>query len=255
MIEVFQSDAQAANPNRNLIGKPFNTPFGFQALGLFTTSEDKNGDGVINADDGYNIEQFGDLHPGDIKYADLSGPDGVPDGKIDDNDQTKIGYPTNYPLLTYGFTPTASWKGLDISLFFQGAAMSTLNFYGFQTVPFENNGSNTSYEYFDNRWTPTHQDAKYPRATPSPYANNNHASTFWYYNTGYLRLKTATIGYRLPKNITDKIGIEGARLYVTAQNVFTISKLKFVDPEISYSGREQSYPVMKTTTFGIDITF
>ncbi len=255
MIEVFQSDAQAANPNRNLIGKPFNTPFGFQALGLFTTDEDKNGDGVINADDGYNIVQFGDLHPGDIKYADLSGPDGVPDGKIDDNDQTKIGYPTQYPLLTYGFTPTASWKGLDISLFFQGAAMSTLNFYGFQTVPFENNGSNTSYEYFDNRWTPDHQDAKYPRATPSPYANNNHASTFWYYNTGYLRLKTATIGYRLPKNITDKIGIEGARLYVTAQNVFTISKLKFVDPEISYSGREQSYPVMKTTTFGIDITF
>ena len=93
MIEVFQSDAEAANPNRTRVGKPFGTPFGFQALGLFTTSEDKNGDGVINADDGYNIVQFGDLHPGDIKYADLSGPDGVPDGKIDDNDQTKIGYP------------------------------------------------------------------------------------------------------------------------------------------------------------------
>lgn len=255
MIEVFESDAQRDNPNRTQVGKPRNTPFGLQALGLFTTDEDINGDGIINADDGYNVVQYGDLHPGDIKYADLSGPDGVPDGKIDDNDQTKIGYPTNYPLLTYGFTPTLSWKGLDISLFFQGAAMSSLNFYQFQTVPFENNGSNTAYEYFDNRWTPQNQDAKYPRATPSPYANNNHASTFWYRNTGYLRLKTASIGYRLPKSITDKVGIAGARLFASTQNVLTFSKIKHVDPEQAPGGRETSYPVMKNTTFGIDITF
>lgn len=254
MIEVFQTDAQANNPNRDLVGQPYGTPFGYKSLGLFTTDEDINGDGIINSADGYNVEQFGELHPGDIKYADLSGPDGIPDGKIDSNDETRIGYPV-YPLMTFGFTPTIEWKNLDISLFFQGAAKATIRTYQFQTVPFENNGSNTSYEYFDNRWTTEDQDAKYPRATPSPYNNNNQETDLWMADTNYLRLKTATIGYTLPKKITDKLKIAGVRCYVTGQNVFTISKLKHVDPEMGYDLREIAYPVMRSTTFGIDITF
>ncbi|AHW58830.1 TonB-linked outer membrane protein, SusC/RagA family [Draconibacterium orientale] len=254
MVEVFQSDAQANNPNRTLVGQPFGTPYGYKALGLFTTAEDTNGDGIINSADGYNVEQFGELHPGDIKYADLSGPDGVPDGKIDSNDETKIGYPV-YPLMTFGFTPTLEWKNLDVALFFQGAAKASIRTYQFMTVPFENNGSNTSYEYFDNRWTPENQNAKYPRATPSPYNNNTQQTDFWMVNTNYLRLKTATIGYTLPNRITDKLGIGDVRCYVTGQNVFTISKLKHVDPEMGYDLRETAYPVMRSTTFGIDITF
>ena len=254
MIEVFQSDAEAANPNRTRVGKPFGTPFGYKALGLATTEMDTNNDGIIDEADGYMIESFADIHPGDIMYADLSGPNGEPDGKIDVNDQTKIGYPV-YPLLTYGFTPTLDWKGLDVALFFQGSAMSTINTYQFQTVPFENNGSNTAYEYFDNRWTPDNQNAKYPRATPSPYTNNTPLSTFWHKNTGFLRLKTATVGYTLPSSVIDKIGIGGVRFYVTTQNLFTISKLKHVDPEMGYQNRETAYPVMKNTTFGVDITF
>ncbi len=254
MIEVFQSDAQANNPNRTRVGQPFRTPYGYKALGLFTTDEDINGDGIINSDDGYNVEQFGELHPGDIKYADLSGPDGVPDGKIDSNDNTRIGYP-RYPLMTFGFTPTLEWKNLDVALFFQGAAKASIRTYQFMTVPFENNGSNTSYEYFDNRWTPENQNAKYPRATPSPYNNNTQQTDFWMVDTNYLRLKTATIGYTLPDRITDKLGIGDVRCYVTGQNVFTISKLKHVDPELGYDLRETAYPVMKSTTFGIDITF
>ncbi len=254
MIEVFQTDAQANNPNRTRVGQPFGTPYGYKALGLFTTAEDTNGDGIINSADGYNVEQFGELHPGDIKYADLSGPDGVPDGKIDSNDNTKIGYPV-YPLMTFGFTPTLEWKNLDVALFFQGAAKASIRTYQFMTVPFENNGSNTSYEYFDNRWTPENQNAKYPRATPSPYNNNTQQTDFWMVNTNYLRLKTATIGYTLPDRITDKLGIGDVRCYVTGQNVFTISKLKHVDPEMGYDLRETAYPVMRSTTFGIDITF
>jgi hypothetical protein len=254
MVEVFQSDAQANNPNRTLVGQPFGTPYGYKALGLFTTAEDTNGDGIINSADGYNVEQFGERHPGDIKYADLSGPDGIPDGKIDSNDETKIGYPV-YPLMTFGFTPTLEWKNLDVALFFQGAAKASIRTYQFMTVPFENNGSNTSYEYFDNRWTPENQNAKYPRATPSPYNNNTQQTDFWMVNTNYLRLKTATIGYTLPSRITDKLGIGDVRCYVTGQNVFTISKLKHVDPEMGYDLRETAYPVMRSTTFGIDITF
>jgi hypothetical protein len=255
MLEVFETDAQRKNPNRTLTGQPFGSPYGYQALGLFSTAEDKNSDGIIDsANDGYKIVQFGVLHPGDIKYADLSGPNGTPDGLIDANDETVIGYPV-YPALTFGFTPELNWKGFDVTLFFQGSAMSSINTYQFMTSPFENNGSNTAYEYYNNRWTKDNQGAKYPRATPSPYANNTKASDYWMVNTSFLRLKTATIGYTVPKAITDKLHIAGARIYATGMNLLTFSKIKHVDPEMGYTNRENAYPVMKTTTFGIDVTF
>lgn len=254
MVEVFETDAERNNPNRTKKGRPFGTPFGLHSLGLFTTADDKNGDGIIDANDGYNVIQFGDLHPGDIKYADLSGPDGVPDGKIDSNDETVIGDPV-YPLMTFGLTPELTWKGFDLSLFLQGSAISSINNYSFLTVPFENNGSNTDYEYLDNRWTLDKQDAKYPRSTPSPYANNNKSTDFWQESTAFIRLKTVTFGYTLPKRITDKLSIQGIRAYVVAQNLFTICGLGHMDPEIGYDQRANAYPVMKSVNFGIDITF
>lgn len=254
MIEVFQSDAEANNPNRTRVGQPFGTPYGFKSLGMFSTSDDTNGDGIVNAQDGYNVQQFGDLHPGDIRYADLSGPNGTPDGVIDDNDLTVIGNPV-YPAWTFGFTPSVEWKGVGLSLFFQGSGKSNINIRQFMTVPFENNGSNTAYEYYDNRWTPENQNAKYPRSLPAPYSNNTKASDFWMANTSYLRLKTASISYRIPERLTKQWGIGSLRVYATGQNMFTFSKLKHIDPEVGYSNRETSYPVMKSTTFGIELNF
>lgn len=254
MIEVFQSDAQAANPNRTRVGRPFGTPYGFKSLGLFTTAEDINGDGVINTTDGYNVEQFGELHPGDIKYADLSGPEGVPDGKIDANDNTVIGNPV-YPSTTYGLNTNIGYKGFDLSLFFQGSANSDINIRTFLTSPFENNGSNTSYEYFNNRWTLENQQAKYPRATPSPASNNTQASDFWMVDTGYLRLKTAVLAYEIPRSVTEKLKISSLRFHLTGQNLLTFSKLDFIDPELGYDDRETAYPVSKSLAFGIDVSF
>ncbi|WP_229203377.1 SusC/RagA family TonB-linked outer membrane protein [Dyadobacter jejuensis] len=254
MLEVFQTDAEKNNPNRTKLNRSFGTPYGFQSLGLFQTSDDVNGDGVIDTNDGYNVTQFGVLHPGDVKYADLSGPDGVPDGIINNDDLTVIGHPV-YPALTYGLTPSVNWKGFDLTVFMQGAGKSSINIRQFQTVPFENNGSNTGYEYFNNRWTPENQNAKYPRATPAPYANNTKDSDFWWANSGYLRVKTVSLGYTIPKNILNKLKMSSARVYMVTQNLFTISSLKHVDPEMGYSDRETAYPVMKATTFGIDLTF
>ncbi len=254
MIEVFETDAQRDNPNRTLTGRPFGTPFGYKALGLFSTADDKNGDGIIDAEDGYNVVQFGELHPGDIQYADLSGPDGEPDGRIDSHDQHSIGYPV-YPLMTFGVTPDLRWKGFDVSLFFQGSAMSSINIRQFMTVPFENNGSNTAYEYFDNRWTPATQGARYPRATPAPYANNVQNSDWWTVNSSYIRLKTMVVGFTIPKRLMDSIGINGIRVYYTGQNLMTFSKITHIDPEMGWDQRENSYPVQKIHTFGLDITF
>ena len=254
MLQVFETSATRNNPNRSRTGRPFGTPFGYHALGLFSTADDKNGDGIINTQDGYNIAQFGVLHPGDIRYADLSGADGKPDGKIDSNDQTVIGKPVN-PFLSYGITPTANWMGFDASLFFQGSAMASLDIRQFQTIPFNNNNSNSSYEYYDNRWTPTNQDAKYPRATQAPYANNTQESDFWRTSTAHVRLKTAIIGYTIPKNVIKHIGIQSIRVYASGQNLFTLSKLKFMDPEVGYTDRETAYPNQKVYVFGLNVTF
>jgi hypothetical protein len=254
MLQIFETSATRDNPNRSRTGRALGTPFGYHALGLFSTADDKNNDGLINASDGYNVTQFGDLHPGDIRYADLSGPDGKPDGKIDANDETRIGNPV-YPFITYGFTPSASWKGLDLSLFFQGSAMASFDISGFQTIPFNNNNSNSAYEYYDNRWTPGHQNAKYPRANQSPYANNTQDSDFWMANTALLRLKTVVLGYTLPGEMLQRLKIRAVRVYVSGQNMLTFSKLKFMDPEVGYTDGEVAYPNQKVYVMGLNVTF
>lgn len=248
-IEVFQSDAQAANPNRTLVGRQLGTPFGYKSLGLFSTADDLNNDGVINSEDGYNVTQFGVLHPGDIRYADIDG-----DGNIDNDDLVEIGYPV-YPTTTYGLNANLSYKGLSLSMFLQGSANSDINIRTFLTSPFDNNASNTSYEYYDNRWTPENQGAKYPRATPSPLSNNTPASDFWMVNTSHLRLKTLVLAYSLPQNICSALKMQSIAFNVTGQNLLTFSKLKFIDPELGYTDRENAYPIMKSVSFGINVSF
>ena len=254
MKQIYETEETYSNPNRRRTNRSLGTQFGYHSLGLFKTADDINGDGVINSDDGFNIEQFGTVRPGDIRYADISGPEGQPDGKIDSNDETVIGDPV-YPAITYGITPSVSWKGVDLSLFFQGAAISSLYASGFQTIPFNSNNSNASYEYYNNRWTPETQNAKYPIADQSPTANNTQVSDFWIVNTGYMRLKTAIVGYTIPSNLTNRINIQKIRLYVSGQNLFTISDLGYMDPEVGYSGLETAYPTQKVITFGLNVTF
>ena len=142
-------------------------------------------------------------------------------------------------------------------MFFQGSGMVSLDIASFETIAFENNKSNSEYEYFNNHWTPDNENAKYPRATLSPTANNTQTSDFWLMDAAHLRLKTATFGYTLPTSITQRVNIQNIRLYFSGQNLITFSKLNFKDPETAAYGSHEAvaYPNMKSFAFGANITF
>jgi TonB-linked SusC/RagA family outer membrane protein len=261
LTQIYETSSTYNNPNRRQTGRPFGEQFGYHALGLFTLADDKNHDGVINAADGYNVTQFGTLHPGDIKYQDVNG-----DGKIDANDQLPIGN-SNTPLIDYGLNLTASWKGFDVAVLLQGAAKSTMGTLTFVTVPFANNNSNAGYEYYNNHWSPSNPGGKYPIANQAPTSNNTQASDFWETSGAYLRVKTVQIGYTIPTSIVRALKIKSVRFYAAGQNLFTISGLKFIDPEIGNpvsgtsgiggagSSPETLYPIQRVMTLGLNATF
>jgi TonB-linked SusC/RagA family outer membrane protein len=251
LIQIYENKTTLNDPERSRTGRRLNQVFGYKSDGLFSTADDKNGDGIINGSDGYNITQFGTLRPGDIRYQDVSGPNGKPDGVISSYDERAIGSPQT-PAIVYGINLNASWKGFDLTGFFQGAAISNYNVYGFMTVANLNNNSNSSYEYYNNRWTPNNQNSKYPRSYAAPTNNNGQTSDFWLVNSSYLRLKTASLGYTVPARISSKIKMKNLRVYVTGQNMFTLSQLKFTDPETT---GEQGYPIQKVFMAGFNVTF
>jgi TonB-linked SusC/RagA family outer membrane protein len=267
-IEIFENSSTYNNPNRRRTGRPLNSQFGYLSDGLFTKADDKDGNNIINAADGYSIAQFGVLHPGDIRYKDISGPNGTPDGKIDINDETYIGNQPQ-PLINYGFSFDASWKGFDASIFFQGSAKSTVGVQGFLTVPFINNSSNAGYEYYDNRYIVGQEGtAKYPRVTIAPYSNNTQTSDFWIQDASFLKLRTATIGYTIPARVIQALKIKAIRVYGTGQNLVTFSKIDWIDPELAGGsnnnqaagngvnpGSETIFPLQKSWTVGVNVTF
>ena len=246
LLQVFETAATFDNPNRHITNRPSGTQFGYDCLGYFTAA-DFNSDGSLK--EGIANQPFNTtLHPGDLRYADLSGPNGVPDGQITPDDMKPIGKPAT-PEIIYGFSPTVSYKWFDFSLFFQGAA--SRNFY--MSVFAFDNSSSAIIDALD-YWTPTHQNATYPRITTQPTSNNTQASSWWIRDGSYLRLKTGQLGYTFSQDLMRKIHMQSARIYVSGQNLLTWSKIKNFDPEIS-SSSGQYYPQQKVISFGLNLTF
>jgi len=215
--------------------------YGLQAIGLF----------VDDADVANSPKQASATKPGDIKYKDQNG-----DKIIDANDRVVIG--NDVPWFNYGFSITANYKGIDFSIL--GYGVTNVETYL---------DNEASYAFFNgagvkplhkNRWTKENPDpnADYPRLLLSSdgqhnYNNNN---SFWLFDASYFRIRALTLGYTLPEKLTRKASIKNARLYVAANNPFTImfdDRLTDYDPEIA-SGRG-GYPGIKTWSVGINVKF
>lgn len=253
LIQTFESAATYDNPNRRQTGRAWQTQFGLKALGLYHQS-DFNADGSLK--NGEAIPTYGAVQPGDIKYADLSGPEENgkmtgPDGKIDINDYTAIGKPL-FPEIIYGLNLGLGWKGIDLNMLWQGAAAANIYLADELAYPFYNGA--TIAEYQTNYWTPEHTNAQFPRLTPSPTTNNSQISSFWVRNGSYLRLKTLELGYSLPRQLCSTIKLQEVRVYLSGENLLTFTQFKYIDPELG-NNRGRYYFQQKTFAFGLNIGF
>lgn len=222
-------------------GYPINTFGGYEVLGIFQTQDEVDKGAVINRTT---------AGPGDLKYRDVN-----KDGKIDGNDRVYLG--SWLPKYTFGLNLSTEWKGIDASVFFQGAA-DVKGFLQNETVGLlRGNTSKPTALYRDSWDADTNPNGKFPR--PLTTWNQNEAeanpSSFWVINSSYLRLKNIQVGYTLPQKWTSSVGIERVRLYYSGQNLLTFTSFnKGFDPEAP-AGARAYYPQVKTNTFGLNITF
>ena len=196
-------------------------------------------------------QDFGPVRPGDIKYRDVNG-----DGIVNGEDQVLLGYP-QVPEISYGFGFTLAYKGIDLSLYFTGAARSSYFFFGTSVYPFIwGNEANVQREFYEHRWRPgaDNSKAKYPAVSSGPNTNNNQISTLYMRDGSYLRLKNAEIGYSLPQKWIKKIGLTNCRIFANGIDLLLFDKLKITDPETN-NGNMLSYPKQRTINGGLEITF
>lgn len=235
------------------VGQPITVYYGYKTNGFYQTLDDIN-----------KYPKFANstVTAGDLKFVDKNG-----DGVIDDKDKFILGNP--FPRYTFGLTYNVSAKGFDLSVFIQGVGKRDAMIRGEQVEPFHFGYGGTMYTHQTDYWTPTNPDAKYPRLAEagSPSNTNNYrtGSDLYLFNAAYVRLKNVQLGYTLPSRIIEKAHLKNLRIYFTAQNIVTLSKLGFIDPETTEFNNNTSFQTGANSARayflpifyggGIDLTF
>ncbi|PKK34843.1 hypothetical protein BWI96_20180 [Siphonobacter sp. SORGH_AS_0500] len=225
-------------------GSALDSYYGYLADGFFQTAEE-----VKNAP-----FHYGNTAPGDIRYRDISGPEGKPDGKIDGYDRTILG--NYFPRYEYSLNLSGQYKGFDFTVFLQGVGKKDNYLSGTAARPFfSSNFQGTMFEYQKDSWSSDNTNAAYPRLTVNSMPNNYVTSSFWVRSAAYLRLKNMVVGYTLPTGFTNKARIKSARIYLSGQNLITWTNFfPGFDPEQRDTGGE-FYPIMRTYTVGLNLNF
>lgn len=227
-------------------GSEFNEWYGYISEGIYQTEEEIKNSPTLNSN----------TKPGDIKYKDISGPDGKPDGKISaEYDKTLLG--GSLPHFLYGGNLNAAYKGIDFSIAFQGVGKETQRIAREMVEPLRSNYGNIPDIIDGKYWSESNTaeqniQAIYPRLTNTNRGNNYALSDFWLFNGGYFRLKNITLGYTLPQNWMNAISVKKARIYASASDLFCISNYPSGwDPEMGV----KAYPITTSLVFGVSVNF
>jgi len=247
---------------RSYIGKPVGEFFGLKAIGIYQSQAQID---ALNAKAPGGIYRPGTVaHPGDRYFADING-----DGLVNDDDRVAIGNPQ--PKFYGGLNLDATYKAWDINLYFYySEGNKILNYVESNLESLARRGGvgseNVNQVYFRNHWTPTNPSDRYARATGTGADNtslNNVPSSVWVEDGSFVKLKNVSIGYTFPTGLLSKYSISKVRAYISAQNLFTITKYTGLDPEIGIQGGNATqngvdngaYPSSKYFTFGLNVTF
>jgi len=239
--ELNSTNDRVVNGDHALLrGEPIDAIYGLKVTGIFQSQEEID----------KSPTQFTGTAPGDLKYEDISGPNGKADGVIDGYDRQVLGKET--PTWTYGFNASIDWKHLTLTAQFQGIGdVQSYGFFEYFVPTFQ--GSNIA-EMWLNRWTPENPSTTMPRLWNTSGPNTQFTNSFFVQDRSFLRLKNVTLQYDL-SSIVKKTFLSGLRVYVSGQNLFTWTKFKGFDPEKSYQLGRSGIPQVKLYTAGINVSF
>ncbi|HUH32945.1 MAG TPA: SusC/RagA family TonB-linked outer membrane protein, partial [Daejeonella sp.] len=210
-------------------------------------------DGIFQSAEEIAASAQKDAKPGDLRYKDLSGPNGAPDGVITDFDRAFSG--SYQPKFTYGVNGSVNYRSFDLSISTYGTAGGKI--YNAKKAARVNTRDNLETDIAKNRWTPNNPNTDIPRAN----LNTMQASTYFLENGDFFRINNLTLGYTLPASFLTKYKIGKIRAFVTAQNLATITGYSGFTPEITSAsalnaGIETSiYPTTRTYAFGVNVGF
>ncbi|MBV8255305.1 MAG: TonB-dependent receptor [Chitinophaga sp.] len=241
---------------RNMVGHSISEFYGYKIIGFWNSDAE-----VKAANDAAkkiypDLDQYQkDMARGRYRYADING-----DGKVDASDRTFLGSPI--PKFSYGLNIGLSYKNFDFSMFLYGVYGNKIwnqvswwtDFYGSFA------GAKSKAALYDS-WTEDNHNAKLPVQETKSYASTaSEPNSYFVQNGSYLRAKNMLLGYTLPSTSLRQLGITKFRVYVQAANVFTITKYKGVDPEItgtttSFGIDEGAYPSQRQYLLGVNVTF
>lgn len=244
------------------IGQPVGEFYGFKSIGIIQSQaqiDALNAAAVAKGNSFYYLAATG---PGDRLFADTNH-----DGTVNASDEVSLGSPQ--PKFFGGLNLDGAYKAWDFNLYFYGVyGNKILNYQESNLETFQNRGSasieNVSQQYYQNAWTATNPSNTYTRILYNDDNNQNAVpSSNWIENGSFLKLKTVTIGYTFPSDMSKKISLTKVRIYVSSQNLFTITSYKGLDPEIgtqggfgSQSGIDNgTYPSSRFYTVGLNVTF
>lgn len=275
--KTFQIGSDVLTVTRTVEGKPVGQLYGYKVIGRFDKAEDfyyKDANGAVKPvaiPEGSTISESG-TWIGDYIFADING-----DGVINNQDCTFIGDPQ--PDFTYGIGNTFSWKGFDLSIFFNGSyGNDILNLTGRELSDVRVNSNllkecagyakigvidpNLPADDFRNLYV-TNPNSRLPRLSASTTNANNRVSDRYVEDGSYIRLQNISLSYTLPKSLVTKLKLQNVKVYMNLQNVYTWSNYSGYDPEVGamygdalMTGVDYGrYPSPRIYTFGLNISF